>query len=63
MQHNNNAEKIIDAISAKLLGGTEAKTDLEKMVSKLCVFGQYDLEEYLLCRNDIVKYIQSVYVV
>ena len=64
MQHNNNAEEIIEAISSKLLDGAEAKTDLEKMVSKLCALGTYyDLVEYILCRNDIVKYIKSTYIV
>ena len=60
---NSNAELVIAAISSKLLDGAEAKTDLEKMVSKLCILGTYDLEAYLHYRNDIVKYIQSSYIV
>lgn len=58
---NYNAEQIIDAIYQKLFYGAEAKTDLEKMVSKL--FTLDDVVDYALCRNDIVKYIKSVYVV
>lgn len=56
-----NAEQIIDTIYQKLFYGAEPKTDLEKMVSKL--FTLDEVVDYALCRNDIVKYIQSVYVV
>ena len=58
--NDDNAEKIIDIISANLLDGTEAKSDLEKMVSKLCTVDMFS--EYVLCRNKIVEYIQSFYV-
>lgn len=56
-----NAEQIIDAIYQKLFHGAEPKTDLEKMVSKL--FTLDDVVDYAFCRNDIVKYIKSTYVV
>jgi hypothetical protein len=57
-----NAEEMIDAISSKLLDGAEAKSDLEKMVEKLCIIGLDNLEAYVKYRNKIIKYIQSFYV-
>lgn len=58
---DSNAEKIIEAIEAHLSDGAEAKTDLEKMVFKL--FTLDEVVDYALCRNDIVKYIKSTYIV
>lgn len=57
---DSNAEQIIDAIEAHL-SSSEPKTDLEKMVSKLRTLDE--LVDYSLCRNDIVKYIKSTYIV
>ena len=58
---DDNAEKLIKAIAAHLSDGAEPKTDLEKMVSKL--FTLDEVVDYALCRNDIVKYIKSTYIV
>lgn len=58
---DSNAEQIIDAIEAHLSSSTEPKTDLEKMVSKLRTLDEF--VDYALCRNDIVKYIKSTYIV
>ncbi len=60
---DNNAEQIIDTISANLLDGAEAKSDLEKMVWKLCNLNlMIDIEYYVKYRNKIIEYIQSFYV-
>lgn len=60
---DNNAEEIIDSISSKLFDGAEAKSDLEKMVSKLCIIDIFsELEAYVEYRNEIIKYIQNFYV-
>ena len=59
---DNNAEEMIDVISSKLLDGAEAKSDLEKMVDKLCIIGLDNLEAYVFYRNKIIEYIQSFYV-
>ena len=58
-----NAEEIIDSISSKLFDGAEARSDLEKMVEKLNTINMFsELEAYTLCRNKIIRYIQSFYV-
>lgn len=61
--NDTNAEEIIDSILSKLFDGAEARSDLEKMVSKLCTIDMFsELEAYVLCRNKIIEHIQSFYV-
>ena len=54
------AEEIIEAIANHLSDGTEAKTDLEKMVKRL--YNVENFAEYKYTRNNIIEYIQSTYI-
>ena len=58
--NDTNAEEIIDSILSKLFDGAEARSDLENRISKLCTIDMFS--EYVLCRNEIIRYIQNFYV-